>query len=156
MLFFDRHPSHWFTCGISGVIGWGIPGAIAAKLIRPEEPLLLLSGDGSAGFTLGDIQTAVRFRTPYTAVIAHDSAWGIVSDGQPEGRHAGSELGEIRFDRVAEALGAKGVYIRHLEDIASAIEEGLRSDVPTFIHVPTLSYGIESAKRRIEERGSIK
>ena len=121
MLFFDRHPSHWFTCGISGVIGWGIPGAIAAKLIRPEEPLLLLSGDGSAGFTLGDIQTAVRFRTPYTAVIAHDSAWGIVSDGQPEGRHAGSELGEIRFDRVAEALGAKGVYIRHLEFASTTV-----------------------------------
>ena len=156
MLFFDRHPSHWLTCGISGVIGWGIPGAVAAKMNRPEEPLLLLSGDGSAGFTLGDIQTAVRYRTPYTAVIAHDSAWGIVTDGQPDGRHAGSELGEIRYDRVAEALGAKGVYVSRLADIAPAIEEGLGSDVPVFIHVPTLSYGIESAKRRIEERGRIR
>ncbi len=150
MHFFDRHPSHWFTCGISGVVGWGIPGAVAIKLARPDKPVLLLSGDGAGGFTLGDIQTAVRFGTPYVAVVAHDAAWGIVTDEQPEGKHAGSDLGEIRFDRVAQALGAKGVYVSEASQIAPAIEEGLTDNVPTFIHVPTLTYGIENYKKRIE------
>lgn len=148
MLFFDRHPSHWFTCGISGLISWGVSGAIAAKLARPDKPVLLLSGDGSAGFTLGDIQTAVRFGTPYVAVIAHDCAWGIVADGQPDGRRAGSKLGEIRFDRVAEALGARGVFIEDARQIAPAVREGMKANLPTFIHVPTTIYGIRSYKRR--------
>ncbi|NOZ22484.1 MAG: thiamine pyrophosphate-binding protein [Planctomycetes bacterium] len=148
LFFFDRHPSHYFTCGISGVIGWGIPGGLAAKLARPNKPVILLSGDGSAGFTLGDIQTAVRFGTPFVALIAHDSAWGIVADGLAEDRQAGSGLGEIRYDRVAEALGAKGVYIDNAKQIAPAIRKGLKARVPTFIHVPTTIYGIRSYRKQ--------
>jgi acetolactate synthase-1/2/3 large subunit len=99
MALFDRHPSHWLTCGASGAVGWGLSGAVAAKLARPGNPLLLLSGDGSAGFNLSEISTALRFGTPYVAVIAHDGAWGIVADGQMEGRRIASQFGEIRFDR---------------------------------------------------------
>lgn len=149
MILWDRHPSFWQTCGASGVVGWGIPGAIAAKMSRPDHPLLLLSGDGSAGFTLGDIETALRFGTPYVAVVASDAAWGIVAEGFDEGCRSGSELGEIRFDRVAEALGARGVYIEHGSQLAPAIEEGLDLDTVTFIHVPIQLGGIEYWDRRV-------
>jgi len=141
---FDRHPAHWLTCGISGVVGWGLPGAVAAKLARPDKPVLLLSGDGAAGFTLAEIETALRFGTPYVAVVAHDAAWGIVVDGQPKGRRVASELGEIRFDRVAEALGGRGVYIRDPREIGPAVARGLKEDTVTFIHVPTELGGIHS------------
>jgi acetolactate synthase I/II/III large subunit len=147
MLLWNRHPSHWFTCGASGVVGWGIPGAVALKMARPEHPLLLLSGDGSAGFTLGDIETALRFRTPYVAVVAHDGAWGIEADGRPEARRQGTTLGEIRFDRVAQALGARGVFIEHPAQIGPAIEEGLAADTVTFIHVPTQMAGLAYYER---------
>jgi acetolactate synthase-1/2/3 large subunit len=148
MILWDRHPTFWHTCGASGVVGWGIPGAVAAKLARPEHPVLLLSGDGSAGFTLGDIETALRFQTPYVAVVAHDSAWGIVAEGFPEDRRDGSALGEIRFDRVAAALGARGVYIEHPDQLGPAIEEGLGLDTVTFIHVPTQLGGLDYMARK--------
>lgn len=119
MLLWNRHPSHWFICEASGVVGWGIPGAVALKMARPNHPLLLLSGDGAAGFTLGDIETALRFRTPYVAVVAHDGAWGIEADGRPEARRQGTTLGEIHFDRVAQALGARGVCIEHPAQIGT-------------------------------------
>ena len=141
-LLYTRHPSHWATCGISGVIGWGLPGAMVSNLIRPGKPVLLLSGDGSAGFTITEIETALRFGTPYVAVIAHDSAWGIVVDGQPKGRQVASHLGEIRFDKVAEALGARGVFIEHPSQLEPAIAEGLKLDTVTVIHVPTMQVGI--------------
>jgi acetolactate synthase-1/2/3 large subunit len=137
-----RHPAHWFTCGASGVVGWGVPGAVAAKLARPDQPLLLLSGDGAAGFTITEIETALRFNTPYVAVVAHDSAWGIEADSRPEGRRMGTVFGEIRFDRVAEALGGRGVYIEHPKQLAPAIERGLGENTATFIHVPTQLGGI--------------
>jgi len=148
MTLFDRHPAHWFTCGASGVVGWGLPGAVAAKLARPDHPLLLLSGDGAAGFTVTEIETALRFGTPYVAVIAHDGAWGIVADGQPEGRHVASEFGEIRFDRVAQALGANGILIDDPRQLGPAIEAGLEADTVTVIQVPTQQAGMGCWKAR--------
>lgn len=143
-LMYDRHPSHWATCGLSGVIGWGLPGACVSNFVRPGKPVLLLSGDGSAGFTVTEIETALRFGTPYVAVIAHDSAWGIVVDGQPPDRQVASRLGEIRFDRVAKSLGANGVYIESASQLVPAVEQALGQDTVTVIHVPTVMCGIRN------------
>jgi acetolactate synthase-1/2/3 large subunit len=152
MLLFDRHPAHWFTCGASGIIGWGLPGAIAIKLAKPDKPVLLLSGDGSAGFTVTEIETALRFNTPYVAVVAHDSAWGIVADGQRDDRRVASEFGVIRFDKVAEALGARGVFIENPNDLYPAIERGLNEDTVTFIHVPTQLAGVSAWEKRFGKK----
>ena len=148
MTLFDRHPSHWFTCGASGVVGWGMSGAVAAKLARPDKPLLLLSGDGAAGFNVTEIETALRFGTPYVAVIAHDGAWGIVADGQEECRRVACQFGEIRFDRVAQAFGAEGVYISDPRELQPAIERGLRTDQVVVIHVPTQLAGVSHWQTR--------
>ena len=142
MVLWNRHPEYWFTCGASGIVGWGVPGAVAAKLARPEKPVLLLSGDGSAGFTITEIETALRFNTPYVAVVAHDSAWGIEADSRSPDHRMGTVFGEIRFDRVAEALGARGVYIDRPDQLSPAIARGLEADTVTFIHVPTELGGI--------------
>jgi acetolactate synthase-1/2/3 large subunit len=152
MLLFDRHPAHWFTCGASGIIGWGLPGAIAIKLAKPDKPVLLLSGDGSAGFTVTEIETALRFNTPYVAVVAHDSAWGIVADGQRNDRRVASEFGVIRFDKVAEALGARGVFIENPNDLYPAIERGLKEETVTFIHVPTQLAGVSAWEKRFGKK----
>lgn len=151
MSMFDRHPSHWMTCGASGVIGWGLPGAIAAKFERPGYPVILLSGDGSAGFTVSEIETALRFKTPYVAVIAHDSAWGIVVDGQAEGRKVASYLGEIRFDRVAEAFGARGIFIEDPDQLGPALRGSIEKDTVTVVHVPTQLGGLGVMEQRRQE-----
>ncbi|MBD3182179.1 hypothetical protein GF312_07800 [Candidatus Poribacteria bacterium] len=148
MTLFDRHPSHWFTCGASGVVGWGLSGAVAAKMARPDHPLLLLSGDGAAGFNVTEIETALRFNTPYVAVIAHDGAWGIVVDGQKDDRCVASKFGEIRFDRVAQAFGAEGIYIEDSSELESSISWGLQSNKVVIIHVPTQLAGIDKWQER--------
>ncbi len=141
-LLYTRHPSHWATCGLSGVIGWSLPGVVMCNLARPGKPVLLLSGDGSAGFTLTEIETALRFDLPYVAVIADDSAWGIVAEGQPKDRQVASKLGQIRFDKVAEALGARGVYIEHPDQLGPAVAEGFKARTVTIIHTPTELVGV--------------
>jgi len=154
MILYDRHPAHWATCGASGVVGWGISGAVSAKLARPDHPLLLLSGDGAAGFNITEIETALRFGTPYVAVIAHDGAWGIVADGQGDGCHVASELGEIRFDRVAQALGAESVFIEDPRQLKPSIEWGLQCDTVVVIHVPTQLAGISYWEERFKKGGT--
>jgi acetolactate synthase-1/2/3 large subunit len=76
------------------------------------------------------------------AVIADDSAWGIVVDGQREDKRIASELGELRFDLVAKALGARGIYVDRPDMLRPAIEEALAMDTVTIIQVPVQQGGI--------------
>jgi acetolactate synthase I/II/III large subunit len=139
----DRYPERWITCGASGVIGWGIPGAMAVRSLYPEEAILVLSGDGSATFTIAELETATRQGLPFVCVVADDKAWGIVvSNMRKMGKPmVGARLGPIRFDQVAEGFGARGLRIEDPRELPQAIREGFQADRPTLIHVPIKTGG---------------
>lgn len=141
----DRYPGDWLTCGASGVVGWGLGGAIGAKLARPDRPVLLVIGDGAIGFTIGDFETAVRLGTPIVVVLADDRAWGIVLTGQLEsyGREGviASELSPVAYDRVAEGFGAVGIRVETPDALEPAIRKALASGKTTLIHVPIAPVG---------------
>jgi acetolactate synthase-1/2/3 large subunit len=137
----DRYPSHWLTCGASGVVGWGVPGAIAARLAFPDSPVILLSGDGAVGFGIAEFESAVRQKIPFVAVVADDQAWGITKDGQRKsfGYTVASELGPVDYAQVAKGVGARAVHIGSPDEIATAVREGIDSGWPTLIQVPITS-----------------
>ena len=134
----DRYPGHWLTCGASGVIGWGLPGAMAARLCFPKRPVILVSGDGSMTFTVAELECAVRQRLPFVAVVADDQAWGITRSGhlRQYGDAISSDLGPIDFAALAESLGAHGVTVSAAGQIAAEIRSGLEEGRPKVIHVP--------------------
>jgi acetolactate synthase-1/2/3 large subunit len=138
VLLWDRYPGHWLTCGASAVVGWGLPAAIAAKLLHPTRPVLLLSGDGAIGFTITELETAVRHRVPLVAVVADDQAWGIVASDQKRswGEPIASLLGPVDYARVAQGFGARGVTVTQPDEVAPAIREAFASGQPTLIEVP--------------------
>jgi len=145
MVLGDRYPSNWLTCGASAVVGWGLPGAIGAKLAEPQRPVVLLSGDGAFGFTVAELETAVRQNTPFVVVIADDQAWGIVVSSQvrafgPENVLA-SRVGPVRYDVVAQGFGALGLVAEKPADILPAVREGLASGRPTVVQVPIAVQG---------------
>ena len=134
----DRYPARWMTCGASGVVGWGIPSAMAVRSLYPEAPILLLSGDGSAAFTIAEFEAAVRQKLPFVCVVADDSAWGIVisMSRRRRGVPVGANLSPIRFDQVAQGFGARGIRVEDPSQLAPAIRDGFKADRPTLIHVP--------------------
>ena len=136
----SSYPEALLTCGASGVIGYGVPGAMAAKLAFPERRVLLVTGDGSLGFCVPELQSAVRHELPFVAVVADDEAWGIVVTGQKERGAAcvASELGECGWAQTAMGFGARGVKVSSADEIASAIEEGFESGEPTLVEVPLM------------------
>ena len=137
-LLLDRYPGHWVTCGASGVVGWGLPGAMAARALYPDRPVLLLSGDGSFTFTIAELECASRQNLPFVAVVADDQNWGIsVSVHQKEhGQPLYSNLGPTRLDQVAEGFGCRGVRIEQKDQLAAEIKSALAADRPTVIHAP--------------------
>lgn len=137
----DRYPGHWLTCGASGVVGCGLPAAMAARLAYPDRPVILLSGDGALTFTIAEFETATRQKLGFVTLLADDQAWGITLTGHERafGHGITSELGPIRFDQVAEGFGARGVRIDRAEEIEPALRRGLEDkDRPTLIHVPVV------------------
>jgi len=139
----DRYPAHWLSCGASGVVGWGVPGAMAARLAFPGRPVLLLSGDGAIGFSIAELSSASRQGLPFVVVVADDRAWGIVASGQhaPYGCAIASELGTVDYAQVAEGLGAQGIRIERAEKIADAVRKGFGAGRPTLVHVPIAHSG---------------
>ena len=134
----ERYPSHWLTCGRSGVVGWGLGGAMAARLTYPDRPVLLLAGDGSFTFTVGEIECAVRQGITFVAVVADDQAWGITQSGHVSkyGEAITSSLGPIDFVKLAESLGARGVQAKTEAEFATTLREALAAETVTVIHVP--------------------
>jgi len=134
----ERYPGHWVTCGASGVVGWGLPGAMAAKAIYPDRPVILLSGDGSFTFTLAELECAARQSLPFVAVVADDRQWGIsaTSHHKNYGYTVYTQLGPTRLDKVAEGLNCIGKYVESIDQLVPAIRSGLEADRPTVIQVP--------------------
>ena len=134
----DRYPGDWLTCGRSGVVGWGIGGAMAARLAFSERPVILLSGDGAFTFNVADLESAVRQSLPFVAIVADDRGWGITRLAQIRefGVPIASSLGPIAFDRLALSLGAHGVGASTPGEIAHELRKAIDKPVVTVIHVP--------------------
>jgi len=141
----DGYPENWLTCGASAVVGWGLPGAMGAKVAYPERPVILLSGDGAITFTIAEFECAARHGLPFVVLLADDQAWGIVVSGQSERYGSAgvlaSRTGPIRYDLVAEGFGALGIRVEHPAEIGPAIARGLAANRPTLIHVPISTSG---------------
>lgn len=134
----DRYAGYWLTCGRSGVVGWGIGGAMAARLAYPRRPVLLLCGDGAFTFNVADLECAVRQRLPFVAIVADDQAWGITRAGHIRqfGQALGSSLGPIAFDRLAESLGCRSMRAQSPEEIVRAVSGAFARSEVTVVHVP--------------------
>ena len=139
----DRYPAHWLTCGASAVVGWGLPGAMAARLAFPDRPVLLLSGDGALGFALAEFESAARQNLGFVTVVADDRAWGIVVSGQKSAydRTLASELGSVDYAQVAIGLGAHGLRVETAQALRQAVADALQSKCPTLIQVPVARGG---------------
>ncbi|MCC6538699.1 MAG: thiamine pyrophosphate-binding protein [Bryobacterales bacterium] len=133
-----RYPGHWLTCGRSGVVGYGIGAAMAARIAYPNRPVVLLSGDGAFTFNVADLECAQRQGLGFTAIIGDDQCWGITHAGHLRqfGEGISTQLGPIRFDLLAQSLGCAGARIDRPADIAPRLRDALAAPGVTVLHVP--------------------
>jgi acetolactate synthase-1/2/3 large subunit len=149
-----RAPGHWHDPGPFGCLGMGLPFGLAARLARPKNQILLLYGDGSFGFNAMELDTAVRLRLPMVIVIGNDGGWGQMRSGVDAMASAtdssATELGFTRYDKLAEALGAVGIYVERPGEIRPALERAFENGAPVCINVkidPRGSRQVISASR---------
>ena len=135
-----RRPGGWLDPGPYGCLGAGLGAAIAARLARPSAQVVLLLGDGAAGFSLMDVDTLVRHGLPVVMVMGNNSAWGLEKGPMQMlyGYDVAADLApRTAYDEVVRALGGAGETVTDPRQIGPALDRAFASGVPYLVNVIT-------------------
>lgn len=125
--------------GVAGSIGSALPFAVAARLAKPDAPVLALMGDGTFGFHPAEIDTAVRYKLPFVAIVGNDARWNaeyqIQLRNYGKDRLLGCELLPTRYEEVARAFGGYGESVSSPADLRPAVERAIASGLPAVVNV---------------------
>ncbi len=121
-----------------GALGYAMSAAIGAWYGRPEAKVVAVMGDGSFGFTVGELETIVRKRVPLTMIVMSNASYGWIKASQKTGY--GERYFSVDFDRtdhalVAEAYGIKSWTVRDPAELDGVIRKALSFGGPTLIDV---------------------
>ena len=134
---FESAPS--FLAAMSfGNCGYSFPAAIGAKVGRPDRPAIAYVGDGAWGMSLNEVLTCVRENIPAIAVVFNNGQWGAEKKNQVdyfEKRYLGTNLKNPNFADVAEAMGAHGLTVEHVDEIGDALRGAVKSNQPPVINM---------------------
>jgi acetolactate synthase-1/2/3 large subunit len=110
-------------------IGYGVPGAIGARLGAPDRPVAALTGDGGLNMTLGELETARRLGIGFALIVVNNAASGYVKALQHlmygEGAYQSADLSETDYAATARALGCHGIRVERPDDLAGALRDAL-------------------------------
>lgn len=118
-------------------LGVALPWAIAASIVRPQEKVLSISGDGGFLFSANELETAVRLKSNLVHMIWIDGSYDMVAAQEQikYGRKSGIKLGPVDPVKYAEAFGATGLMIRNPDDVASTLKRAFDTPGPVLVGV---------------------
>lgn len=129
------------TCIISNglsTMAFSLPGALAAKLARPDSKVLVVTGDGGFMMNSQEIETAIREKIPFVVIIWEDKAYGLIEwkMDMEIGKHQFVDFTNPDFVTYAEAFGAKGYRITKTEDLLPTLQKALADPTISIISCP--------------------
>jgi acetolactate synthase-1/2/3 large subunit len=117
-------------------MGFALPAAIAAQLVKPNQKIVAMCGDGAFLMNVQEIETAVRLQLPIIIIIWCDSDFGLISLKQIEefGRSAFTKFNNPDFVKLAESFGATGYNVESTEEFSKILEKAKHStNIPVII-----------------------
>ena len=135
-----KRPGCWLDPGPFGCLGAGLGAAIAARVARPSSQVVLLLGDGAAGFSLMDVDTLVRHNLPVVMVMGNNSAWGL-EKGPMQMLYGYDVVADLAprtaYDSVVSALGGAGETVTDPRQIGPALDRAFAAGTPYLVNVIT-------------------
>jgi acetolactate synthase-1/2/3 large subunit len=135
-----QQPGGWLDPGPYGCLGTGLGYAMASRLARPTAQVVLLLGDGAAGFSLMDADTLVRHGLPVVMICGNNGIWGLEKHPMQAlyGYDVAADLQPgCRYDQVVTALGGGGELVTDPADIGPALRRAFDSGIPYLVNVVT-------------------
>jgi benzoylformate decarboxylase len=127
-----------------GSIGWGLPGALGAKLASPDRPVVAVVGDGSAMWSIQSLWTAAHYQIPVTYVVCANAGYCqvklmktlLMGEGSI-GRYLGTEVDNPRIDflQLAQGMGVSGWKVERPEQLGQALRSAFNLGKPAVVEV---------------------
>ena len=125
--------------GYLGAMGFGLPGAIAAKLACPEKDVFCITGDGGFSMAMADFVTAVKYHLPMVVIVLNNHQLGMIQVEQMMEQYPnfGTDLYNPDFAAYASVCGGKGIRVQDPLQLKDAVTEAIGYKCPTIIDIET-------------------
>jgi acetolactate synthase I/II/III large subunit len=123
---------------LSGAMGYGLPSAIAAKLVHPDRDVVCIAGDGDFLMSVPELATAVQHETPVVVLVVDNGMYGTIRMHQERhypGRVSGTDLRNPDFVGLAQSFGAHAERVERSEDVPLALDRAFGAGVPAVLHL---------------------
>jgi acetolactate synthase-1/2/3 large subunit len=131
---------HFISNRAHGALGYAMAAGVGAHFGRPSTRTVSVMGDGSFGFTAGELETIVRLRVPLMMVVVSNSTYGWIKAGQKSGfgqRYYSVDFSRTDHARVAEAFGVKAWRVERPDELAPALQAAAEHGGPSLVDVIT-------------------
>jgi len=131
-------PHHLLFSNGQQTLGVALPWAMATTLVRPDEKVISISGDGGFLFSAMELETAVREKRHFVHFVWRDGSYDMVAEQEvmKYGRTSGVKFGQIDLPKFAESFGAHGFAIQSADEILPTLKKAQALDGPVLIDVP--------------------
>jgi acetolactate synthase-1/2/3 large subunit len=122
----------------SGAMGYGVPSAVAAKVVHPDRTVVCFCGDGGFMMTGQELATAVQYDLPILIFVVNNGMFGTIRMHQEReypGRVSGTDLRNPDFAALARAYGGHGECVTRDDEFEPALERALASGKPAIIEL---------------------
>ncbi|MBF5005440.1 thiamine pyrophosphate-binding protein [Diaphorobacter sp. NR2-3-3-1] len=129
---------HFITNRAHGALGYSMSAAFGAQVGAPDSVVVSAMGDGSFGFTCGELETIVRRNVPLKMIVFSNSVYGWIKASQKTGygeRYFSVDFNRTNHARVAEAFGVKAWTVQDPSDLEGALKAALAHDGPALVDI---------------------
>jgi acetolactate synthase-1/2/3 large subunit len=122
----------------SGAMGYGVPAAVAAKIVHPDRIVVCFAGDGDFLMTGQELATALREQAAAVFLVINNGMYGTIrahQERQFPGRPYGTDLVNPDFEAYARAFGAHGEVVSRTDEFAAAFERAVESGLPALLEL---------------------
>ncbi|WP_328677724.1 thiamine pyrophosphate-binding protein [Streptomyces sp. NBC_00322] len=134
-----RHPNTMHSAQGAGGLGYGFPAALGAAAADPTRPVLAVSGDGGAMYSIAELATARQYDLPVTWLIVDDGGYGILREYMKDtfGEATATELSRPDFVALAESFGVPAVRTTP-QSLAEDLAKSLTEPGPSVVVLPAV------------------
>ncbi|NYE56395.1 biosynthetic-type acetolactate synthase large subunit [Carboxydothermus ferrireducens] len=131
-------PRRFISSGGLGTMGFGLPAGIGAQVARPEQQVIVVSGDGSIQMNSQELMTVAAYNIPVKVIILNNGYLGMVRQWQElfhQRRYSHTELKNPDFVKLADAYGIRGLRIKKEENLEEKLLEAINYAGPVVVDV---------------------
>ncbi|MEO0918308.1 MAG: thiamine pyrophosphate-dependent enzyme, partial [Pseudomonadota bacterium] len=148
-----RRTGRWlFSNRAHGALGYAMSAAMGAAIGRPGHKVVALMGDGSFGFTCGELETAMRKKLPITFVVFSNAVYGWIKAGQKtkfDERYFSVDFDRTDHAAVAAAFGLPAWTVTDPDDLNTVLKKAVAHDGPTLVDI--VSQPLQEAAAPVSE-----